>query len=393
MHTVEIKSEAERSLRDKVYTIYSKWIKADSTVPSGSFVKILFKGEHVGYGFYERIGPIGLRVLAYLSEGPPDTLEEIMRWRIQRAYKLRTLMGEKADAGYRLVYADSDGMPGLIIDVYGKTSVIQSSSIGWDSNKMRLAKIIVDEGISQRVYLKNDQRGRKEFGLPVERAFLIGGGEEKEIIREGKANLVVDFKLGQKTGFYLDQRPIREKISMMKLDGYRVLDLFSYNGSFTVHALLSGAVSSVMVEESPTAIKIALENMRLNSLDSYELIRGRVEKICDSLIAKRRKFDLVIADPPAFITSKSHYNKGVRAYAKLIESALKLVEPGGLVYISSCSYYLKENELLEMIKKEAVNNGFGIRLLFHNSPINSCSYTRIIDEQLRYLKGYLFRVE
>jgi len=393
LHIVEIKSEAERSLREKTYTIYSKWIKADSTIPLGSYVKIFFKGEHIGYGFYERIGPIGLRVLAYLSEGPPDTLEEIIRWRIQRAYKLRVLMGERADMGYRLIYADSDGMPGLIIDVYGKTSVIQSSSIGWDNNKMLLANTIVEEGISQRVYLKNDQRGRKEFGLPVERRFLIGEGEEKEIIREGKAKLVVDFKLGQKTGFYLDQRPIREKISIMKLDGYRILDLFSYNGSFTVHALLSGAKSSVMVEESPTAIKIALENMRLNNLDSYELIRGRVEKISDSLIAKRKKFDMVIADPPAFIPSKSHYERGIRAYVKLLESVFKLVEPGGLIYLSSCSYYLKENDLLKIIKREAVNNGFNLRLLFHNSPINSCSYTRIMDEQLRYLKGYLFRVE
>lgn len=393
MHVVEIKDGAEKNIAQKTYTIYSKWIKSDSTIPYGTFVKIMFRKEIIGFGFYERIGPIGLRVLAYLSENPPETLDEIIRWRIRRALDIRKLMGERPEAGYRLAYADSDGLPGLIIDVYGKTSVVQSSSYGWDINRQLLASILVQEGISERVYLKNDQRGRKEYGLPIERLFLIGNGEEREVIYEGRAKLIVDFRFGQKTGFYLDQRPIREKISKMNLSEYKVLDLFSYNGSFSVHALLAGASHTVMIEESPTAIKLALENMKINNLDSYELLRGRVEKITDAFVSKRRKFDFIVADPPAFIPSKQLYEKGVKAYSKLIESIFKLVETGGLVYVSSCSYYLSEDTLMKLIEREANKYGLMIKLLFHNSPINSNSYTRKTDEQLRYLKGFLIRVE
>lgn len=393
MFSVEIKQGAEKHIRKRLYTIYSKWVKADPTVPSGAFVKVLYRGEMIGYGFYDNIGPIGVRILAFISEDPPDSLEEIVRWRIRRAHKLRQQMGEKPGSGYRLIYADSDGMPGLIVDVYGRTSVIQSSSFGWDLNKNLLASTLVDEGISQRVYLKNDQRGRREFGLPVERGFLIGEGMEREIISEGRARLVVDFKLGQKTGFYLDQRPIRERISSMRLDGFKVLDLFSYNGSFTVHALLAGADYSIMVEESPTASIIAVENMRLNDLHQFELIRGRVERLTSNLISKGRKFDLIIADPPAFIPSKELIERGLRAYSKLIESVFKLINIGGLLYISSCSYYLSEGDLLGILTREAENYGLTIRLLYHNSPINSNPYTRIIDDHLRYLKGFLLRVE
>jgi len=393
MYEVEVKREAERGIREKLYTIYSKWVKADPTVPQGSFVKVRYGGEHIGYGFYEKIGAVGLRILAYVSEGPPDDLDGIIKWRLERAHALRKLAGETPEAGYRLVYADSDGMPGLIIDVYGRTSVVQTSSLGWDSNIDRVASTLTELGISERVYLKNDQRGRKEFGLPVERRFLVGSGPEREVIREGRALFIVDFKAGQKTGFYLDQRPARVKISSMKLDGLRILDLFAYNGSFSVQAMLAGASSAMLVEESQTAIKIARENMILNGLENYEIVRGRVEKVCETLASKRRKFDLVISDPPAFIPSKELYEKGLRAYEKMIESVLKLVEVGGLAYVSSCSYFLSESELLGLIERQASRLGLSTKILFHNSPANSCPYTRPVDKHLRYLKGFLLKVE
>lgn len=393
MYQVELKEEAERNLSRKVYTIYSKWVRADPTIPVGSFVRVLFRGELVGYGFYERIGPIGLRVLAYVSEGPPNALEDIIRWRIRKALRLRMLSGEVARNGYRLAYADSDGMPGLVIDVYNRTAVVQSSSIGWDRSVELLASVLVEEGVSERVYLKNDQRGRKEFGLPVERRFIVGSGEERELITEGRARFIVDFSVGQKTGFYLDQRPARLRIASMRLEGFRVLDLFSYTGAFSVHALLAGAEHATLVDESPFALKVAEENMRLNKLESFDMLVGRVERVTDALIARRRRFDMVIADPPAFIPSRRLYERGIRAYQRLFESVLALVKPSGLVYVSSCSHHLDEATFVRLVEEQAERQGLSLRLLFHSSTVNSTPYTRVVDGGLRYLKGLLLSVE
>lgn len=393
MYQVELKEGAERKLSRKIYTIYSKWVKADTAIPQGSFVRVLFRGELVGYGFYEKIGPIGLRVLAYVSEGPPSTLEEIVRWRVRRALRLRMLSGESPERGYRLIYADSDGMPGLVIDVYNKTAVVQSSSLGWDKHAGLLGSVLVEEGVCERVYLKNDQRGRKEFGLPVERRFIVGGGEEREVITEGRARFIVDFSAGQKTGFYLDQRPARLKIASMKLEGFRVLDLFSYTGAFSVHALQAGAEYAFLVDESPSALKLAHENMKLNELESFDTLVGRVEHITDALRAKRRRFDMVIADPPAFIPSRKLYERGIRAYQRLIESVLALVKPGGLIYISSCSHHLSESTFFKMLEEQSEKQGLSLRLIFHSSTVNSTPHTRLIDESLRYLKGLLLSVE
>jgi len=393
MKRVELKRGVEELLSEKRYTIYSKWVSADSTVSNGDFVEVYFEGELVGYGFYEKVGAVGLRILAYVSEEPPSDLEGIVKWRIEKAERRRKLAGESASSGYRLVYADSDGMPGLVVDVYGDTAVVQSTSYGWDKNSELLARCLVEAGVCSRVYLKNDQRARKQFGMPVERRFLVGSGPPEVVIFEGRAKLIVNFEKGQKTGFYLDQRPARLRVSSLDLSGAKVLDLFSYTGAFSVHTLLAGASEAVMIEESAEALETAVKNMELNGLDSFETICGRVERVLDSLVSKRRSFDVVIADPPAFIPSKEDYEKGLAAYKKLYESVFKLVKPGGLVYASSCSYALSPQAFLDLLKQTASSRGLQARVLYENTPFNATPYTRIQDDELRYLKGYLLLVE
>ncbi len=391
MKKIQLKPGAKKHLLRREYTIYSKWIKTDSSVSLGEFVEVVYNNDVIGYGFYDRIGAIGIRIIAYVSEDPPNHLPEIIEWRLKKAFEFRKKMGERNEEGYRLIYADSDGMPGLIIDVYNDTSVVQSTSYGWDRNIEIIGEKISGLGITERVFLKNDQRSRKNFGMKIEKKFVIGGGNEWTIIKEGKARFLVDFSIGQKTGFYLDQKQARLRISKMSLNGKKVLDLFSYTGAFSVHALLAGAKDVFLVDESETALGIARKNMKLNSIsmERVSFIRGRVEKIMDNLIAKRRKFDVIIADPPAFIPSPEYYEKGRKAYLKLYNNVFKLLDGEGIVYASSCSFHLTREDLLEIIYDSAENNGFSLRLIFENSPVNAMPFTRGIDEELRYLKGFL----
>jgi len=388
-----LKKGAERFLEKKHYTIYSKWVKSDPLLVNGEFVEVYYEGDLIGYGFYEKIGAIGLRVLAYISESPPTTLEEIVSWRIARAQKRRELIGEKSNCGYRLVYADSDGMPGLIVDVYNDTSVVQSTSYGWDGNVEHVAKSIVEQGITERVYLKNDQRARKQLGLPVERKFLIGGGKPETTIVEGRAHFIVNFEKGQKTGFYLDQRGARLKIASMDLEGATVLDLFSYTGAFAIQAMIAGARSSIMVEESDEAVSLARRNLELNAIKESEIVRGRVERILDALIAKKKSFDVIIADPPAFIPSREYYERGIKAYERLYENVFRVAKPGSIVYASTCSHALSGSRFIDMLSEVSEGLGLQLRILFENSPINATPGTRVQDEELRYLKGYLLLVE
>jgi len=394
MEKVQLKKEADKLLRRRTYTIYSKWIKDEPSVRNGSFVEFVYNDEVVARGFYERIGPIAGRIIAYISENDSKDLGELVKWRLERAFRLRERGGEDRKKGYRLVYADSDGMPGLIIDVYGDTSVIQSSSFGWDSASGILAEKIAEIGISERVYLKNDQRGRKSFGLPIERKFLRGGPPPEAEIEEIGRKIIVNYEIGQKTGFYLDQREARKRIAEMRLEGSRVLDLFSYTGAFSIAALSAGAASTLMVDEDERALDIAARNLAKNGFDGrHDILRGRVEKVLDWLKTKRRRFDFIVADPPAMIPSPSVRERGMKSYENLFENAVQLLEPGGFLYASSCSYSLKSEELLNILRKAAFKRGMSLRIVFQVPPSNATPYTRVQDRGLLYLKGFLVEME
>ncbi len=377
-----------------MYTIYSKWVKSDPTVPQGSYVSFVMNNETIGYGFYEKLGAIGARIIAYKSEAPSNDFREIVRWRIAKAYRLRIESGEKNENGYRLLYADSDGVPGLIADVYNDTTVIQSTSKGWDRHSHILAQEIVDMGVSKKVFLKNDQRARKKLGLPIKKLYLVGRPPTRTTIREGDVDIIVDYSLGHKTGFYLDQRGARLRVGRMRLEGFRVLDLFAYTGAFSLQALSAGASEALMVEENADAVRLADENLRRNGYRGrYQIIRGRVEKFLDRLAASKKRFDMVIVDPPSFIPSPEVRERGLRAYEKLYKKAITVTRHGGYIYASSCSFHLKKEELLEILRESSYELGHEPRVIYEHTPINSNPYTRIQDNELRYLKGFLLRLD
>lgn len=389
MGIVKLRREASKWVESRVYTLYSKWIDRVEDARPGDWVEIYsWRDELLGYGFYEGTGAVGLRVLSWSDEFSDP--EVIFNVKILEAFKRRERIIRWGF--YRLVNADGDGIPGLIIDVYNDIAVIQSSSIGIDRYLEEIGKILLKNGIVSRVYVKNDHRGRREAGLPSYKAWLYGEGDTTTIINEGDVRFQVNVEKGQKTGFFIDHRINRMNIEEFAFG--RVLDLFSYTGGFAIHLLNSGAEHALLVDEDSYAISEARNNLIMNELlDKADLVNGRVEYILEELIRKGEKFDLIIVDPPALIQSRELYERGLAKYKSIYSSVFNLVRSGGFIFASSCSYFLGREEFKNLLIEVARENNSQIRFVGSYWGISPDHIYRPVDRELDYLKCYLLEVE
>ena len=324
-------------------TIYSKWIFDDGGAEPGDEVIVeTYDRETIGIGIYDGVGAISVRILSRERIKP---LSKIIEENIVRAYKLRRRFGWDS---YRLVNSDADNLPGLIIDIYRDTAVIQSGSKGFDKYLHTIAEILEKQGIANKTYVRNDQRSRKEVGLDIWRDWIYGEGDTEIIIKELGAKFKVNIELGHKTGFFLDQRINRLEIKRYSR-GCRVLDLFSYTGGFGIHALLNGAHKVVFVERDPTAVEYLEENIKLNSLD-----KSRLEIVCSDvyqyLEMESKRYELITVDPNALIQRREEIRTGTKKYKMLYSKVYDQLEYGGVAFLSSCSYFLKPEKFLEIIK-------------------------------------------
>lgn len=385
MPAVYLKEGARRLVESGFLTIYSKWVDYTVGAVRGGFADVYLGGECVGSGFYEGVGVVGVRILSSECGVDPRSL---VYEALDRALRLRRLLAPWDS--YRLVNAEGDRLPGLIIDVYSDVVVVQTSSLGFDRHLDLVADWVEDRLSPRLVYLKNDQRSRREAGLPVERRVLRGEGPAETKIREGRAKFWVDVERGQKTGFFLDQRVNRLRLGELVWSGARILDLYSYTGGFAVHALLAGAEEAVLVEESPHAVKTAERNLAINGVKSRATIHaGRVE---DFLGKTSESYDIVVADPPALIPGREYRGAGMRAYRRLYKAAARLVKPGGLLLASSCSYFLGSDEFLQLLGEAVHSAGREATILWmHGASPDHVS--RPQDEFLRYLKVVIMRLD
>ena len=385
MGKVHLKPSARSLVGTGVLTIYSKWIEKVEDANRGDYVEVYLEGELVGSGFYEDVGAVGVRLIL---SGDVKSVEEAIVRRLEEAYRLRRLLLNWDS--YRLVNADGDHLPGLIIDVYKDIVVIQSSSIGFDRHINIVLDWVIERLKPRMVYLRNDQRSRREAGLPVERRIIYGGGSTTTIIEEGEARFLVDVDKGQKTGFFLDQRINRLKLGEIVWEGARVLDLYSYTGGFAIHALLNGASKAILVEESEYAVEGARANLKLNGLQkSANVIMSRVE---DFLRRDHRRYDIIVSDPPALIPNRESKVRGLEAYRRLYHEVISKVEPGGVLVASSCSYFLDLKELLEILRDAALAHNREAKILWiHGASPDHIS--RPQDQFLRYLKVVFLAVE
>ncbi len=340
---VVLSREGVRLVKRGALSIYNKWVlDATPGLKAGDVVRVYGVEEgFLGVGFYETYGAIGVRLLSEVDE-PID--EHFLKRRLRAAAERRLRMGLREF--YRLIHAEADQMPGLIVDYYKDIAVIQSSCSGFDRQLTVLAEAIADVlGVSQ-VYVRNDVRSRREVGLPTYRGRLLGSGESRTTIREGAAVFIVDVLRGQKTGFYIDQRPNRIELEHYVRDGDRVLDLYSYSGGFGIHAALMGA-EVTFVEESPIAMELCRENAKLNAVEGH--CRFIQAKVRDFLARDESRYDVIVIDPPALAQTQEQLGDAVKTYFAVNRSALSHLKSPGLLFTSSCSFFVSQPQFRKVV--------------------------------------------
>lgn len=360
MAIVHLTRGQHRALRGHPWIFGNEVERVGGECRPGDLVTVVdHRGRFVGRGFINPASSILVRLLTREDE-PVDDDWWLARLRTAWSWR-QPFLGEEQDS-CRVVFAEADGLPGLIADKFASTLVMQTLSLGVDTRKDLLVEGLRSLTGVNRVYLRNDAPVRELEGLPVQ----VGpwpGGEGRVRITENGFPFWVDVKQGQKTGHFLDQRLNRAALAPF-CPGARVLDVFSYTGGFAVHAARYGATQVVAVESSPWAAEMIRRNADLNGVGGH--ISVEVANAFDWLRAAERtsgSYDLVVLDPPAFARSRQSLEGAWRGYKEINLRALKLLAPGGHLVTCSCSSHLPLDSFLEVVTEAAADAGRKVVLL------------------------------
>ena len=277
-------------------------------------------------------------IAARLLDRDPAAVIDLawMRARLQSAIALRERVCDSPF--HRLVHAEADRLPGLVIDRFGDVAVLQANTAGMDRLAPLLVRALTDLLPLRAVVARNDSSARRLEGLP-EMVELLFGGEAAATAEEGGLRFPVDPLAGQKTGWFFDQRPNRDRVAALASGG-RVLDVFCHVGAFGLRCAAAGAASVVLVDSSAPALAQAREAARLNGLEArVATTRADAFEALTALAEAGDRFDLVVCDPPAFAKSRKDAEAGLRAYSRMVRLAAPLVTPGGFLFVASCSYH------------------------------------------------------
>ncbi len=314
------------------------------------------KGKFLALGFYSERSKIAFRLITRRNE----TIDrDFWETRFRKAVEYRESAVARTNA-YRLIYAESDGIPSFIVDRYAGHLSLQTLSPGPERLLPLFTEILSGLFRPPSMILRNDLAVRELEGLPQEKRVLDGNYPGRVEVFEGGIKYLADLLTGQKTGAYLDQRENRVRAGEW-LRG-RVLDGFCYNGLFALHAARN-ASEVTGVDSSQAAVDLAAENARLNGLANVKFRRGNVFDDLQAEADGGERYDGVILDPPAFAKSKGHVGGAVRGYKELNRRAIRLLNPGGILVTSSCSYNLSEEKFLEVLRDCEKDSGATLRLL------------------------------
>ena len=358
---------------------------------SGETIQILdAEGTFLAWGSYSPSSQIRTRIWSWIPE--EHISGDFLRARIKRSLEYRDLIGLNSQMK-RLVYAESDGLPGLIVDKYAETLVVQFLCAGSEYWKDEIVEILRDLTGAATIYERSDVQVRKLEGLPLQRGTLFGPDPDSLLrIREQGLDFWIDIRSGHKTGFYLDQRENRDLVGRM-CKGKSVLDCFCYSGGFSVHALKNGAESVTLVDESREALGLAEKNAAENKLEmeKMELIRGDVFQVLRKFRDQARKFDAIILDPPKFAPTASFADKAARGYKDINLLAFKLLNPGGMLATFSCSGGIRRDFFLRILSGAAQDAEINARIQVHMGQSADHSANLSFPEGI-YLKGFVIRI-
>jgi len=344
-------------------------------------------GRFYGRGFFNPYSKIRVRMLTFEDE-PID--EGFWIRRLQQAIRYRKRVVSQSDA-FRLIYGEGDRLPGLIVDQYARTLVMQTLSYGMDRRKEFLAALLMKELQLEAVYLRNDSKSRQAEGLAFERRFLLGNGRTRIGIQEGSGRFLVDIERGQKTGWFCDQRENRLAAARMAADG-EVLEVFCHTGAFGIHAALAGAMSVEGLDVSEDALALAREHAVLNLVDKRCTYRkADAFEEMRTLAKAGRRYDLVMLDPPAFARSKQALAGALAGYKDVNLMAFRLVKPEGYVVTSSCSHPVSAEDFWTAIRLAARDARREVRLVEQRGQSADHPVVASMPET-RYLKCFILQV-
>jgi len=391
---VILKQGREKSIRNRHPWIFSGAIERVEGSPAvGATVDIrTHDGRLCGRGAFSPRSQITVRIWTFQPD--EDVSASFFRTRLKNAIAFRRGgRPEENESSGRLVYAEADGLPGLIVDRYGDYLVGQFLSAGAEYWKKTILDILTDLIPVRGIYERSDVAVREKEGLPQTSGPLKGQSPPDLIeIRENSCRFLVDVKHGHKTGFYFDQRENRRR-SAAYLSHTEVLDCFAYTGAFSVAALKAGAAAVTVVDSSAKAVALAGRHIALNRLDESAVFmeEGDVFAVLRRYMDIGRSFDAVILDPPKFALSARDVKKACRAYKDINLAALKLLRPGGSLITFSCSHHMGSDLFQKTVAYAALDARRDVQIVqrLHQAPDHPVSLNFPEGE---YLKGLICRV-
>lgn len=362
------------------------------TPQEGELVQILdFNGKILGVGHYQ-IGSIAVRILAFGVDHLP---EDFWQQRISEAYRLRQGLGliNTCNNTFRLIHGEGDFLPGLVIDIYGDTAVVQAHSVGMHLCRQEIADAIVKQVEQVRnVYYKSDDTLPFKASITGEKTgYLIGQGCDDDVwATENGLQFRIDWLKGQKTGFFIDQRENRALLERYAR-GRNVLNMFCYTGGFSVYALRGGAKLVHSVDVSQKAVDLVRENVAHN-FPNDNRHEAFAQEAFDFMANMQTTYDLIILDPPAFAKHRDAIKNALRGYQRLNAKALREIAPGGILFTFSCSQAIDKDMFRLAVFSAAAEIGRRVRILHQlhqpqDHPIN------IYHPEGEYLKGLVLQVE
>ncbi|MDX6712886.1 MAG: rRNA (cytosine1962-C5)-methyltransferase [Blastocatellia bacterium] len=365
--------------------IYRSDVVSVNGAAPGSVVSILDEnGRFQGRAMFSDRSEITLRILTLRDE---QIDREWWRRRLRAAFQRRRNIGPDTDS-YRLVYAEGDLLPSLIIDRYRDVLVLQTLSQGTEHFKDLIVSLLIEELEPRAIIERNDVKVRKLEGLEMSTGVLFGDAPQELEISQDGLRFVVHPLAGQKTGSFLDQR--ENRIAAKNQASGRGLDCFTFNGAFALH--LSARCESVIgVDISGEAIKAAKRNAALNQCENVSFIESNVFDTLREMESSGERFDTIVLDPPAFAKNRGSVHAAIRGYKEINLRALKLLNTGGVLISCTCSYHMSESMFLEVIADAAVDSKRRVQLV--EKRMQSSDHPVLVNvPETYYLKCVIVRV-
>lgn len=350
---VLLKSGREKSLLNRHPWIFSGAIEALPPIENGDILPVYSaSGQFLAKAYFHKENSISGRVLTFLDEPIKKCLEK----RFAEAIAVRAEMFDREITNcYRLINAEGDGIPGLIVDVYEDVAVIQVNTCGIERLKPLIVEQLAKKLKLRGIYEKSQSGARRQEGLADSVGTLFGECPKDILVKENGVEFLVGIEDGQKTGFFLDQREMRQLIGKLS-KGKKVLNCFSYTGGFSLFALRGGAIGVTSVDCSKDACRYARENTLLNHipLSQHTIVQADA---FDYLKANKSIFEIVILDPPAFAKKRQDVKEACRGYKEINRRAMEMLPPNSYLLTCSCSHFIDENLFQQVIFQAAVEAG------------------------------------